>query len=245
MFKKLFLISLLFISSSVMAQESFWGFDDYNHEMIIPPECDSTFDPDELYSEGIRLLENETGSAQLGAGYCLLSAAFEGHVEAQYRVAVMYHKAIAMPKSDLAAYKWATIAALNGHAAADALGANIEQFLSIQDIEMSAQSLDSLIAKMKTKRGEELSLEKQLYSDTKERLSTVKKEISDLEIYGRIIDSSSVVPLNSTAPSSSKEILLKNRNKKVKENSQLPIPSQPKAPIFSKYDLETAPMPTR
>ena len=146
MLKKLLFISFLFITPGVMAQEAFWSFDDNGEEMIIPPECDTTFDAEELYEIGVRLLE-ETGSAQMGAGYCLLSSAFAGHVGAQLEVAKMYHKGISMPKSDLAAYKWATLAALNGNEEADQLGATIEQFLSIQDIEISTEyiSIDKLL----------------------------------------------------------------------------------------------------
>ena len=57
----------------------------------------------------------------------------------------MYHKGLALPKSDLAAYRWATLAALNGSEEADHLGASIEQFLSIDDIQASTDSLASML----------------------------------------------------------------------------------------------------
>ena len=100
--------------------------------------------PEELYEIGMHFLE-EPGYVRQGAGYCLLAAAQLGNVDAQYQVAQMYHKGLALPKSDLAAYKWATLAALNGHEEADKFGASIEQFLSIDDIQDSTSTLgDSL-----------------------------------------------------------------------------------------------------
>ena len=106
----------------------------------------------------MRLLE-ETGYAKQGAPYCLIAAALDNHTEAQYQVARLYQKGILLPKSDLAAYKWATLAALNGHAEADRLGANIEQFLSIQDIEASTKSLADLIPVIAQATQKELDVE--------------------------------------------------------------------------------------
>ncbi len=188
MFKRKLLICLLmgFLwVSPAMAQEAFWAFDDDGREMIIPPECDETFDADELYEIGMRLLD-ETGYVRQGAAYCLLASAFAGNVDAQYQVANMYHKGLSMPKSDLAAYKWATLAALNGSEEADRLGANIEQFLSIQDIEVSTNSLGSLIDSMTTNREEELALQNSDNENLKAYLKMLKEDISDLENYGKI-----------------------------------------------------------
>ena len=149
MFKKgLFLAGLLLLTPCVWAQEAFWAFDDEGKELIIPPECDEVFEADELYEIGMRLLD-ETGYARQGAAYCLLAAALDGHVEAQYQVAHMYHKGIGLPKSDLAAYRWATLSALNGSEDGDRLGAGIEQFLSIQDIEAATNSLGSMMDTIK------------------------------------------------------------------------------------------------
>lgn len=188
MFKKRLLMCLLMgclWAVPVTAQEAFWAFDDDGREMIIPPECDETFDADELYEIGMRLL-NETGYVRQGAAYCLLASAFAGNVDAQYQVANMYHKGLFMPKSDLAAYKWATLAALNGSEEADRLGANIEQFLSIQDIEVSTNSLGSLISGMTSTRQEELALQNSDYDNLKAYLKMLKEDIADLENYGKI-----------------------------------------------------------
>lgn len=146
MFKKVLLAGLILLAPCAYAQEAFWAFDDDDKELIIPPECDEVFEADELYEIGVRLLE-ETGYARQGAAYCLLAAALapDGHAKAQYKVAEMYHKGLALPKSDLAAYRWATLAALNGSEEADHLGASIEQFLSIDDIQASTDSLASML----------------------------------------------------------------------------------------------------
>ncbi len=245
MLKKWLLIGFLLIAPGVMAQEAFWGFDDNGDEMIIPPECDTTFDADELYDIGVRLLD-ETGSARMGAAYCLLSSAFAGHVGAQLEIAKMYHKGVGLPKSDLAAYKWATLAALNGNEEADQLGASIEQFLSIQDIELSTNSLANLIGTIKMTREQELAAEKQAYEDMKTQLSELKKDISDLERYGKIRPRAKPkqtpsVASATPATSSVKPTLTKSggaprpRTQAAKANE----------PIFSQNDLNMAPMPTR
>lgn len=227
-----------------MAQEAFWSFDDNGEEMIIPPECDTTFDAEELYEIGVRLLE-ETGSAQMGAGYCLLSSAFAGHVGAQLEVAKMYHKGISMPKSDLAAYKWATLAALNGNEEADQLGATIEQFLSIQDIEISTNSLANLIQTITTKNEEKLAAEKQVYKDMKAKLSELKKDIFDLENYGKIQPRKPQKQVLLETVPAQNETSKPSLTKSGKAPQPRTKPAKANEPIFSQHDLDMAPMPTR
>ncbi len=246
MLKKWLLIGFLLVAPALSAQEAFWGFDDNGEEMIIPPECDTTFDPEELYDIGKRLLD-ETGSARMGAGYCLLSSAFAGNVDAQYEVAKMYHKGIGLPKSDLAAYKWATLAALNGSEGADQLGASIEQFLSIQDIEVSTKSLGDLIKTIKTNREEELAAEIKSQEELKIQLSELKKDISDLETYGQIrprAKPKAVTDDNAGADKKkqSTKPALKKTATAAKQRTQ---PAKANEPIFSQNDLNMAPMPTR
>lgn len=250
MLKKWLLIGFLLMAPGVMAQEAFWGFDDNGDEMIIPPECDTTFDADELYDIGIRLLD-ETGSARMGAAYCLLSSAFAGHVGAQLEVAKMYHKGIGMPKSDLAAYKWATLAALNGNEEADQLGASIEQFLSIQDIELSTNSLANLIGTIKMTREQELAAEKQAYEDMKTQLSELKKDISDLERYGKIrprakpkqtATATGTTASGTTGSAGTTRPTLTKSGGAPQPRTQ---PARANEPIFSQNDLNMAPMPTR
>lgn len=250
MFKKFLLVGFLLISPMAFAQEAYWSFDDEGREMIIPPECDETFDADELYEIGMRLLD-ETGYVKQGAAYCLLASAFAGNANAQYQVAEMYHKGISMPKSDLAAYKWATLAALNGSEEADRLGAGIEQFLSIQDIELSTNSLGSMIGTMKSTKEAELAQTQATYDELKERLKTLKKEVSDLEMFGKILPAQKAKAtsaqkgttkpaLSTTAQNTTPKPSLTSLKKPEPRTER----ARPNEPIFNKADLDAAPMPT-
>ena len=186
MLKKFLLLStILFVASAAFAQEVFWGYDEQNKELIVPPECDSDQKADELYETGMRLFD-ETGYARQGASYCLLAAAMDNHAKAQYQVAYMYHKGILLPKSDLAAYKWATLAALNGNEDGDKLGAGIEQFLSIQDIEVSTKSLESLLPVITQSTKTKLEEEKKKQAQIKQAIKAVNAEVADLKKYGYI-----------------------------------------------------------
>ena len=186
MLKKILLIGFITLfAPAVMAQEVFWGFDENNRELIVPPECDSSLTAQELYDAGMRLLE-ETGYAKQGAPYCLIAAALDNHAEAQYQVARLYQKGILLPKSDLAAYKWATVAALNGHLEADRLGAGIEQFLSIQDIEASTKSLEGLIPIIAESAQKEMEDEEARQEKLREEIEVAKADVYDLKKYGKI-----------------------------------------------------------
>ena len=252
MLKKLLLIGFITLFAPVvMAQEVFWGFDEDNRELIIPPECDSSLSAQELYEAGMRLLE-EIGYAKRGAPYCLLAAAMDNNADAQYQVARLYQKGILLPKSELAAYKWATIAALNGHTEADRLGASIEQFLSIQDIEASTKSLEGLIPIIKEASLKELEDEDSKQEKIKEEIGVANADIKDLTKHGRILNRSSKkkvkakededVDVEKTVKSTSKKkskktILAKereNRSKRARANES----------IFSQEDLDNAPMPS-
>ena len=196
MLKKLLLTICVFAAAPVMAQEVFWGFDEDDNTMIIPQECDNAFyeggtqmNPEELYEIGMHFLE-EPGYVRQGAGYCLLDAAQLGNVDAQYQVAQMYHKGLALPKSDLAAYKWATLAALNGHKEADQLGASIEQFLSIDDIQISTSSLGDSLTLIRQRQQNELEAITKEVSKARDEVSALNQEVLELEHFGRILTDS-------------------------------------------------------
>lgn len=230
MFKKILLVGFLFATPCAFAQEVFWGFDNDNNELYVPPECDTTFNPVELYEIGLRLLD-ETGAMKQGASYCLLAAAFGGNVDAQYTVAKMYQRGNGLPKNDLAAYKWATLAALNGHVEADKLGATLEQFLSVEDIEVATGSLETMLGTVRTNNETRLNEEDKKYQDAKAKLDTLNQEISDLQLYGRIINRKTKV---ATPKSSKKKSLSSTLPKGAKKSNQS---------IFSQGDLADAPMP--
>ena len=255
MLKKLFLIgfAVLFVPV-VMAQEVFWGFDEDNRELIIPPECDSSLTAQELFDAGMRLME-ETGYAKQGAPYCLIAAALDNHSEAQYQVARLYQKGILLPKSDLAAYKWATVAALNGHADADRLGASIEQFLSIQDIEASTRSLESLIPTISEAIKKDLDDEIAKQEKIKEEIEVAKMDIWDLKKHGKILSREpkelSVESEGQEEQPAEPEKQVKKSKKKKTEKSILTRERENRKErakanesIFSQEDLDNAPMPT-
>ena len=266
MIKKFLLcgIAILF-ASCASAQEVFWGYDEQNRELLIPPECDSVQETSELYEIGMRLFE-ENGYASRGASYCLLAAAMENHPKAQYQVATMYHKGILLPKSDLAAYKWATLAALNGEEEADRLGASIEQFLSTQDIELSTRSLDALLPMImeNSKREVEDNIKKQAL--LKQAIKAVNAEVRDLKKYGRIRPAT--IKKNKEAQQAlnerlngldvageDEEDLPKVQKGKVKEKSNKKVSvnsasdkqkgrAKPNEAIYSQQDLNDIPMPS-
>ena len=242
MLKKLFLTaSLVFFVSSAMAQEVFWGFDENDRELIIPPECDSSLEAQELFEAGMRLLE-ETGYAKQGAPYCLIAAALDNHSEAQFQIARLYQKGILLPKSDLAAYKWATLAALNGHVEADRLGASIEQFLSIQDIETSTRSLESLIPVIAQSTQKELDAEVAKQEKIKEEIAVAAEDIKDLKKYGEIRSKT-----KRKAAAEKKQNSAKNKKEKsilTQERENRTERARADESIFSQEDLDNAPMPS-
>ena len=109
-------LTLSILPLSAQAQTAFWNYDENNNETLIPAQCDGQFDethggvfmpsPDELYDQG-ELFLLEKGETRNNAGYCLLSAAIQGNVKAQYRVAQLYNKGLVLPQNDIVAYRWA------------------------------------------------------------------------------------------------------------------------------------------
>ena len=253
MLKKIFLLVFLVLSApTLQAQEVFWGFGEDDRELIIPPECDNSLEAEELFETGMRLLD-ETGYAKQGAPYCLMAAALDNHIEAQYEVARLYHKGILLPKSDLAAYKWATLAALNGHREADLLGAGIEQFMSIQDIEASTKSLTSLIPVIAQNTQERLQAELDKQNKLKAEIAFTKKDIADLKMFGKIMPRTieeTVATVNQNAQTmpakdtsvSTKMISSKSVLGQARENRE--ERAKPNESIFSQQDLDNAPMPS-
>lgn len=189
---KYFLLSGLFlgaflISVSGWAQGAFWSFDENNQEAVIPPQCDGQFDEvrggvflpskDELFAYGDALLV-EKGEKRNGAGYCLMAAALQGHVEAQYRLAQLYNKGLVLPQNDLVAYKWAFIASMSGHEQATRLALLLEQFLTTEEISKATSSVEKLLP--------ELLNEKQVALE--EQQTKVNEKLLELEKINAEID---------------------------------------------------------
>ena len=260
--KFLFVMIAVFLTPCAFAQEVFWGYDEENRELIVPTECDGSQDTDELYETGMRLYE-ETGYARRGASYCLLAAAMDNHPKAQYQVAHMYHKGILLPKSDLAAYKWATLAALNGSAEGDKLGANIEQFLSIQDIEASTKSLEALLPIITKNTQQKLADEKNKQQIIKQTIKSVDAEVRDLKKYGYIRSSTKTANERKMEKLKAQQAGLEdtvnakaeNTNKKPTQTVARPAAyketaggakerAKPNEPIYSQKDLDDTPLPS-
>lgn len=184
-----FLTVLLSLNVSAKAQMSFWSFNESGKEMEIPIQCDGYFDearggvfmptPEELYEQGEFFLA-EKGDAQNNAGYCFLSAALQGNTAAQLRVAQLYNRGVILPQNDLAAYKWAFIAALNGNKDAERLTLTLEQFLTTQDIELATQSVQSMLPAMTKKKTAELTDADEVLKQKKEELEKINKEIDNI-----------------------------------------------------------------
>ena len=152
--KKLLLLSLFCsLALSVQAKETYWTFTDDQEPVTIPDECDARFDEvrggvfmpsmDEIYHYGNIFLANQSPEIQRQAPYCLLLAALNGNVDAQFKMAQLYNKGKILPQDDLSAYKWAFIAALNGNKEAEKYALNLEQFLETSDLYKTNEVIQS------------------------------------------------------------------------------------------------------
>ncbi len=174
---------------SAQAQTAFWSYDENNQETLIPIQCDGQFDearggvfiptPEEMFEQG-ELFLMDKGQNRNNAGYCFLAAALQGNVDAQYRVAQLYSKGIVLPQNDLAAYKWAFIAALNGKKEAEQLALMMEQFLSTEDIELATKSIENMLPAMSETKNKSLSEQEKILSDKKAELEKINQEIDNM-----------------------------------------------------------------
>ncbi len=177
------------MSATVFAQNAFWAFDSNNDELSIPLQCDGQFDetrggvflptPEELFDYGETFLL-ERGKDKKNAAYCLLSAALQGHVEAQYRLAQLYNKGIIFPQNDLAAYKWSFLASLHGHKKAEQMALTLEQLLSTEDIDLATNSIKDMLPGITSIKNEGLAKINDNLNSKKEELAKINKEIDDI-----------------------------------------------------------------
>lgn len=169
-----------------VAQETFWGFDDDNNEIYIPVQCDGRFNeelggvfiptPAELYEQGEIFLAGDK-KQQAQAGYCFMSAALQGNVDAQYRLAQLYQKGVAVPQNDMMAYKWAYTAALSGHAEAQRLSLTLEQFLTAEDIEAATKEVPTVLPVIQGQLDSELSAQDRVLTEKRNQLEAINQEI--------------------------------------------------------------------
>ena len=151
--KKLFILMVAFMAGTVSAQNLYWSFDDNQQPMTIAPECDARFDEirggvfmpstEDVLQYGNIFLENQSDEIRRQAPYCFLVAAFDGNAEAQFKLAQLYNKGDLLPQDDLSAYKWAFIAALNGHKEAEKFTLSLEPFLTTRELESTGSAINS------------------------------------------------------------------------------------------------------
>lgn len=180
----------VFWGGSVQAQSVVWGFDDDNNEVYIPAQCDGQFDeenggvfvptPVELFNQGELFLNSGDKAQQSSAGYCFMSAALQGYVPAQYRLAQLYEKGIGVPQNDLTAYKWAYTASLSGDKEAARLALMLEQYLTAEDIELATKDVQTVIPQIKAVTEGELQIADRELNQKKEKLESINQEIDAL-----------------------------------------------------------------
>lgn len=180
----------LMTASVAQAQSVIWGFDDDNNEQYIPIQCDGQFNAenggvfmptiDQLYEQGELFLSNADKTQQSNAAYCFISAALQGHVPAQYRVAQLYEKGIGVPQNDLITYKWAYLASLSGHEEASRLALTLERFLTSEDIELATKDIQELIPQIQSKSETELQKAEAELQAKRDELEEINREIDEL-----------------------------------------------------------------
>ena len=175
-------------AASAQAQAPFWTYDQDNTEATIPPQCDGQFDEakggvtfptvEELYNQGELFLQDH--NTQNSASYCFMAAALQGHVNSELRLAQMYNKGLGLPQDDVAAYRWAYVAALNGNKEASALALMLEKFLTTKEIQQATANVDKLLPGIKKTAETELA-EVEASTDAKrERLEQLSQEIDKM-----------------------------------------------------------------
>lgn len=183
------LVGGLFSLTNAYAQNAFWSYDENNQESFIPAQCDGQFDethggvfmptPDELFDQG-ELFLLEKGETRNNAAYCLLSAAIQGHVKAQYSVAQLYNKGLVLPQNDIVAYRWAFLAALKGSKEAEQLALILEQILTADEIKMATSTIESMLPQLTEEKNNSLSEQEEILAEKKQELEEINKEIDEL-----------------------------------------------------------------
>lgn len=204
--KKILTTAMLFLATTpVMAQESFWTFDDNQQPVLIPPECEGHFDEirggvfnpsiDELYEYGVTFLSSDELSVKQQGAYCIVSAALQGHTQSQFILAQLYEQGKVLPQDDLSAYKWSFIAALGGEKDAERYALTLEQFLTTDELERTNGAIQETRMKVQENIQKLLDEQKDKIAQEREELTRLAQEIKS---YGgkmpTVRESSSNVP---------------------------------------------------
>lgn len=170
------------------ADDLSWSFNDTGKKMPIPADCDGSFNeelgrfvlptPEELYQAGNRYLFLKDDE-QLNAAYCFLSAALQGHLNSQYVLAQFYSRGMILPQNNLAAYKWAFLAGLQGHRVAERLAVSLEQYLSAEDIERASNTAKELAVTLPTSSQKQLEHIESEIAQKKQELADIYNEVDE------------------------------------------------------------------
>ncbi len=187
---KKYLIGILCVSwvGLCSAQDMFWSFDDNQNPLPIPAECDARFDEirggvfmptlDEMYEYGMAFVKNNALSVQQQGAYCLLGAALQGHPDAQLEMARLYEEGRVLPQSDLSAYKWAFIAALNGNKSAEKITLMLEQLLTTEDLDLTTGAIQETRMQIQQNLQQKLEEERRQAEEEKAKLDEMTSEIN-------------------------------------------------------------------
>lgn len=177
-------------ASPAYSQLAFWNYDDNDSESQIPSECDGVFDEsrggvfvpsaEEMANRGEEFLINPDPTERSKAGYCLIAAAMRGHIPSQYRVSQLYAKGIVLPQDDLSAYRWAFLAALNGHEEAAKHALLLERFLTTKEIELATVSVNNMRPGITKRYQDELDAWQQRIDSKQKELDEINDEIDKI-----------------------------------------------------------------
>lgn len=186
--KKILSVLLVFMwVSPVLAQESFWTFDDKQEPVLIPSECEGHFDEvrggvfnpsiEDLYEYGRTFLKSADLKVKQQGAYCILSAALQGHSKSQFLLAQMYEQGKILPQDDLSAYKWAFMAALRGEKEAERYTLTLEQFLTTDELERTNAAIQETRMKVQENIQRQMDEENKKIVQERETLTRLAKEI--------------------------------------------------------------------
>ena len=190
---KKYLVSLICLAwaATASAQDMFWNFDDNQNPLPIPAECDAKFDEirggvfmptmDEMYEYGMAFIKNNALSVKQQGAYCLMGAALQGHADAQLEVAKMYEEGRILPQSDLGAYKWAFISALNGNKDAEKITLMLEQILPTSDLELSKSDIQETRIQIQQNLQKQLEEERRQLEERRAKLEGLNPQAAEEE----------------------------------------------------------------
>ena len=96
--------------------------------------CDSIKDPKQLFSIAMSLRDSTDKKEQITAIDCLTISATRGYGPAEYELARMYAVGNVVAQSDIFAYRWAQMAAMDKYKPAESLRDSLEKNMPVEDL---------------------------------------------------------------------------------------------------------------